>query len=69
MALSAGILTTGLALSGTTASAAEPAAVTASASQANNDGTAPTGVRGWFKQQYQTIQEFDRAMQRAFRQK
>ena len=45
LALSAGILTGGLALNSTTASAAEPAAVTASASQANNDGTAPTG---WF---------------------
>ena len=46
LALSAGILTTGLALSSTTASAAEPAAVTASAPQARStDDAAPTG---WF---------------------
>ncbi|OLO68394.1 hypothetical protein BKH20_09420 [Actinomyces oris] len=69
LALSAGILTTGLALSSTTASAAEPAAVTASAPQARStDDAAPTGWFDRFKQDWRkAARRYNEADQRAAR--
>lgn len=53
LALSAGILATGLTLSATTANAAEPVAVSASAPKANSAGDAvPTGWFDRLKQQF-----------------
>ena len=69
LALSAGILTTGLALSSTTASAAEPAAVTASAPQARStDDAAPTGWFDRFKRDWREAgRKYNEADQRAAR--
>ena len=69
LALSAGILTTGLALSSTTASAAEPAAVTASAPQARStDDAAPTGWFDRFKQDWRkAARKYNEADQKAAR--
>lgn len=53
LALSAGILATGLTLSATTANAAEPVAVSPSASKVSSTGVAvPTGWFDRFKQQF-----------------
>ena len=69
LALSAGILTAGLALSSTTASAAEPAAVTASAPQARStDDAAPTGWLDSFKRDWRkAARKYNEADQRAAR--
>ena len=69
LVLSAGILTTGLALSGTTASAAEPAAVTVSAPQARStDDAAPTGWFDRFKRDWrEAARKYNEADQRAAR--
>lgn len=69
LTLSAGILTGGLALSSTTASAAEPAAVTASAPQAHSTDDATT--TGWFdrfkRDWREAARKYNEADQRAAR--
>ena len=72
LTLSAGILTTGLALSSTTATAAEPTAVTASAPQARStDDAAPTGwfdrLKRNFRQAGRGYQDADQRAARNFR--
>lgn len=71
LALSAGILATGLTLSATTANAAEPVAVSASASKASSTGVAvPTGRFDRLKQQFREANrrhtEADRGAARRF---
>ena len=72
LALSAGILTGGLALNSTTASAAEPAAVTASSPQTGSTGVAaPTGwfdrLKRNFRQAGRGYQDADQRAARNFR--
>jgi len=58
LALSASILTAGLALSATTASAAEPAAVTASAPQVRSaDDATPTGIRDRLERRFREMDQ------------
>ena len=69
LVLSAGILTAGLALNTSTASAAEPAAVTVSAPQARStDDAAPTGWFDRFKRDWrEAARKYNEADQRAAR--
>ena len=69
LVLSAGILTGGLALNSTTASAAEPAAVTASSPQTGSTGVAaPTGWFDRFKRDWrEAARKYNEADQRAAR--
>ena len=69
LVLSAGILTAGLALNSSTASAAEPAAVTVSAPQARStDDAAPTGWFDRFKRDWrEAARKYNEADQRAAR--
>ena len=69
LVLSAGILTAGLALNSSTASAAEPAAVTVSAPQARStDDDAPTGWFDRFKRDWrEAARKYNEADQRAAR--
>ena len=69
LVLSAGILTAGLALNSSTASAAEPAAVTVSAPQTRSTGVAaPTGWFDRFKRDWrEAARKYNEADQRVAR--